>query len=533
MIRPSRAKPRETAQRQPQMQHKTFPAPVRGLILDENLAAQGGACALVLDNFFPTRSDIELMGGSKRYATISTGAVVSMWTYSNGGTRKLFAADEENIFDISTIADADTIPTAAVTGQTGGYYSAQQISTGGGNYQVIVNGRDDAQLYDGSSFQVLNGVSSPAITGIDTADLSFVWKFANRLWFIERSTMRAWYLPVNSIGGTATEFNLSAVFQKGGSLLFGGSWSLDSGDGLDDKCIFVSDLGEVAVYQGSDPSSLSTWGKVGVYDVTPPLGQDATMRSGGDFLIATQAGIVPLSQAVQKTPEQLNLASITRAIQPLWIEEVNSRQGLPWQILEWPSASRSIVSLPVVDEGDEAVCLVVNTETGAWCRRTGWDTRCMALYRDTGFFGTNSGTIEQMEIGGSDNGAPYTGLYVGAFDHLGSPANYKTVHSARVIYRSSVEMLPKVTVGKDYAIPAPTPPNSRADYPSSEWDVGLWDVAVWDAGTDRATYTQWSSIGDSGFVIAPVLQFTSGITPKPRCKVVAIDLTYETGGVQV
>jgi len=533
MIRPARLAPRQTAQKPATMQHKTFPAPVRGLVLDENLAAQGGASALVLDNYFPTRSGIEVMGGSQKYATISTGAVVSMWTYASGSVEKFFAADEENIFEITTVADEDAIPTAVVTGQTSGYYSQVQISTGGGNYQVIVNGDDDAQLYDGSSFQALNAASSPAITGVATADLSFVWKFANRIWFVEKDTMKAWYLPVNSIGGAATEFNLSAVFQKGGNLLFGGSWSLDSGDGLDDKCVFVSDRGEVAIYQGTDPSSATTWGKVGVYDVTPPLGQDATMRAGGDFLIAAQAGIVPLSQAVQKTPEQLNLAAITRAIQPLWKDEVNSRQGVPWQIMEWPQAARAIVSLPVVDSGDEAVCLVVNTETGAWCRRTGWNTRCLALFDNIGYFGTNDGKVYRMEIGGSDDGNPYTALWVGAFDHLGAPGNFKTVHSSRVIYRSSVKMNPKVSIGKDYQIPSPSAPNSIADYPSSEWDVALWDVAVWDAGLAKTTYFKWASVGNSGFSIAPVLQMTSGVTPLPRCDVVAVDLTYEIGGVQV
>lgn len=587
----------------------SFPAPVRGWVLNESLAAARPLGAFILDNWFPTQTGIRLRGGSPKYATISTGPVTSMWPYKVGATEKFFAADANKIFDITTVADADVIPSAAVSSQTSGRYSTAQIGTSGGDFLYAVNGDDSPQLFDGTNFYAIDGnditdiaydaesgaftaglvltggtsgatatilavtdngstgtlrvretsgtfqdnetitdtstgsatsdiPSGPAavyngITGVTTSNLSFVWIFAKRLFFVEKGTMKAWYLPVGSISGLATSFSLSSIFQNGGELLFGGTWSLDSGDGLDDKCVFVSSTGEVAVYQGSDPANASSWGKVGVYDVTPPMGFNATLRAGGDLVIATEGGMVPISEAVTKDSAALSLSAVSRAIEPAWKVEVNARRAKPWDILKWPSNNMAVVALPVINSSTEAYCFVINLETGAWCRYTGWNTECLGLFNSVGYFGTSDGKIRQMEAGGSDDGMPYTADYVGLWDHLRAPGATKTVHSARTVVTSSADFEVQTSVSADYTVTLPSPPNSIADYVTSEWDVGLWDVATWDAGVTLTTKSEWSSIGKTGFSIAPQIQVTSGVTPTPHLNLVAIDVVYEIGGVMV
>ena len=510
----------------------TFPAPIRGWISNENLASAMPGGAYQLDNFFPTLTGIRLRGGSKKYATLSSGAVTSLFSYRVGTAEKFFGTDVSNIFDISSINDADTIPTAAVSGQTSGHYATAQIGTSGGDFLYAVNGSDDAQLYNGSGWQAVNEASSYAITGVNTANLSFVWVFANRLFFVEKGTMNAWYLPASSIAGAASKLPLASVFQKGGSLLFGGTWSLDSGSGLDDKCVFVSTTGEVVIYQGSDPASVSTWSKVGVYEISAPLGMNATMKAGGDFVIATQEGMVPLSQAIQKDAAALSLSAISRQIEPDWAAEAGSRSSKPWHVLKWPSNNMAVVALPV-SGGGKPYCFAVNLETGAWARFTGWDTECAGLYNSVGYFGTSDGRVMQMETGGRDDGSPYTGVCVGLFDHLRAPAAQKTVHAARTVFRTASPIRPQVSVSTDYTVSTPAPPNSIDDYTTDEWDVGLWDVATWDVGTDLETVTTWHSIGRTGFAIAPQLQITSGVTPTPKVELVAMDMMFETGGVMV
>jgi len=511
----------------------TFQPPVRGWIANEALANAKPGGARVLENWFPTLTSARLRGGSLKYATISTGPVLRMFTYKSGASEEFFASDEENIFNITTVADADVIPTADVTGQTSGYYSTAQFGTAGGDFLYAVNGTDDAQLYDGSTWAAVNSGTTPDITGVSSADLSFVWSFASRLFFVEKDTMNAWYLPADSIGGTVNSFSLAGVFQEGGSLLYGGKWSLDSGDGLDDKCVFVSSTGEVAVYQGTNPASAADWVKVGVYKITPPLGINGTMSAGGDFLMAVEDGIVPISEAVNKDVAALSLSAVTRNIEPEWKKEVIARKTLPWEIVKWPTNNMMVVSLPVVDDGIDPYCFVANLETGAWAKYTGWNTRCIALYADFGYFGTNDGTIHQMEVGGSDDGVPYVCTYVGQPEHLKSPGANKIIHSARSVFLSNVPFIAKISVSVNYSITLPTAPSSVDDFTTDEWDSGLWDVALWDSAGVGTVSTKWVSVGKSGFSISPQIQITCGVTPFPRTELICFDVLYETGGTMV
>ena len=87
-----------------------------------------------------------------------------------------------------------------------------------------------------------------------------------------------------------------------GQFYLGQRGSLDSGSGLDDVCIFVSDQGEIAVYQGTDPASASTWSLVGVYEIGKPLNKHASFGAGGDLAILTEDGIIPVSEALRKGP---------------------------------------------------------------------------------------------------------------------------------------------------------------------------------------------------------------------------------------
>lgn len=355
---------RRTIQQKPQRSAlKKFPAPVAGWIENRNISEmpqpgqpQGAA---VLDNFFPTQTTVRLRRGSSAYATLGDGdkPVRSMFSYINGNNQRLFAADDDTIYDITSVPaprpfyiadefdgfiiteDGDWFGLAPTQGlevfqfMTGGEWQVVQFATTGGVYLIGVNGADNGFIYDGTDFfpilpdgvfglrykneteeltegDTLTGASSsttatilrvwpdattpgegmlwladiagsgfddgetltdsdtgeveadgsesqlvPGIafgSGLTSANMAFVWVYKNRLWFAERDSMNAWYLPVDAIGGTASVFPLAGVFGQGGALLFGQTWSLDAGQdgGLSEQNIFVSTRGEVAVYQG-------------------------------------------------------------------------------------------------------------------------------------------------------------------------------------------------------------------------------------------------------------------------------------------
>ena len=98
--------------------------------------------------------------------------------------------------------------------------------------------------------------------------------------------MNAWYLPLDAVGGVLLPIYLAGAATKGGKLLFGASWSIDAGDGIDDKCVFVTDLGEVLVFTGSNPGDAANWRQEGRYQIGAPLGMNAHMLLGGDLIIA-------------------------------------------------------------------------------------------------------------------------------------------------------------------------------------------------------------------------------------------------------
>lgn len=508
-----------------------FPAPIRGWVLNENrtIAQPGGA--RILDNWIPTTTGISARGGCRLYATVhASDAVSSMWTYKVGDVEKFFAASATTISEITTVADANVPPTPDVTGQSVGYYSTEQFGTAGGDFLYAVNGGDDPQLYDGSTWTAINGASTPAITGVTTSSLSHVWSFANRLFFVEKNSLIAWYLPVDSIGGAANSFSLAGIFKKGGALLFGGKWSTDAGDGLDDMCVFVSTEGEVAVYSGTNPGSASDWSKQGVYQITKPLGQNATTSAGGDLLIATEAGVVPLSEAVRRDIASLEVGAISRNITPYWRQQALAISSLPWEIIKVPSLNLMVVSQP--DSIDAyGSCLVANLQTGAWARFLGWRTRCLGVFGNRGYFGSDDGKVYLMNAGGSDNGAIYTCTYLGAHESLGAALVQKTVVQMRPVFQAAHPILPQLTARADFNETLPAPPSSVPNFSLGVWDEGLWDEALWDSASVTIASAQWVAVGVTGYSIAPLLQMTFGVTPTPKVELVSIDATYHAGAL--
>ncbi len=523
----------------------TFPAPTRGWVTNENLAASRGVGAHVLENWFPEFTGIRLRGGASKSATIGSNAVKAMFRFTQGGVEKLFACDTTKIFNISGL-DPDTPPSADVSSQSSGYYSTAQTATAGGEFLYAVNGADLAQLYDGSSWTQITGVSSPAITGVTTSDLSAVWTYRDRLFFVQKDSLKAWYLPVESVGGAALDINLAGVFQKGGSLLFGATWSLDAGDGVDDKCVFVSDLGEVAIYEGANPSNadpeadVAPWRLVGRYDITEPLGKNAHMQAGGDLLIATVDGIVPISEAIRKDVAALSLSAISRPIEPDWKKESRARLAAsPWEFMKWPDRNMAVVSLPHTVGGDQAYNFVVNLQTGAWAKYTGWDIQAMALFGAGAYFGDSSGSVFAMESSGKDDTSSYLCKFSGLFDHLGSIAAHKNITMARATFISKAPFTPKVSITTDYATTFPTAPSAVADGGvSALWGTGVWGTSKWGEGSAESALrstvsTRWVSVSKTGFAVAPQVQVTVGNNRKPDAELIALDVLYETGNTVV
>lgn len=548
--RQSQPKPRKSAL-------KSFPAPIAGWIANRALAvpnapnlSQGAA---VLDNFVPTSTSVQLRRGKDRYAVLGDGSLpcLALFSYNNGPNKSLFAATDETIYDITDLpfhdnqilTDGDdylgddageafgwgsTNDRDVMTGFTGGNWVTVQFATTGAVWLIGVNGQDVGFIYDGTTFDTLDGITFP--DGLTTAAMSHVWVYKNRLWFAQTGTMNAYYLDqVDSVGGTASIFPLAGVFGQGGSLLFGASWSVDSSTdvSLSSQCVFVSDEGEAAIYQGIDPSDGTTWAEVGVYRTGKPLGNRAYFKGGGDLAIATSVGLIPLSKAISLDVTALNTASVSYNITDAWSEAIAARGMVDWQVDVWPELKIAFVAPPHPQGMAVPVMFVANTETGAWARFTGWHGLCMDVFEGQLYFGSPDGLVFSAMKTGQDDGETYSGAVLPLFDDFGSPASRKIPTVGRAVIRASGKVNDKVTFHSDFDLAFGAAPNA-APLPAgaSIWNVGIWGTSVWGAETPTVISQEWRSLGGAGYAASLGFQITSGAVQPLDAELVRLEMMY-------
>jgi hypothetical protein len=480
--------------------------------------------------------------------------VVSAFEYvSDADTQRMYAANATTLYDV-TLQHA---PTVIKTGQASGNYCAVQMNNNAGEvYMIVANDAGDFLLRtrDGVTFTTLSGVIGAAGDGVtnityDPAKLPagvaqgtglvYVWKYRNRLYFIQKNSMNAWYLDtIDAVGGVLKPIYMAGASNRGGKLLFGATWSIDAGDGTDDKCVFVTDLGDVLIFTGSNPGDATNWRQEGRYQIGAPLGMNAHCLLGGDLIILTVDGAVPLSQAITKDSGAMDLALLTKNIKPLWRDEVYRKRDQHWTIKRWDEYGGIFIAAPGGEKDFNKRCLVANNATGAWFTYT-WDATCFALMREFMFFGLPNGKIMWADRRGHDDGKPYVATLVGGWETFQSGAAQVVWHQARAIFlaRSNEPFQPQLDAAVDYVTTIPQPPPIGPDVGQlSVWDEGLWDEALWDADDrpPRTTRnTMWVSIGKSGFAHAPVVQVQIKQTTRPTVELIAIGTTQEPGGVNV
>lgn len=454
------------------------------------------------------------------------------WGINNQPTNQLnFDAQTANFTIGATITGATSGSTAVIKGQT-------DAGTTGSLYVGTVTGSgfvDNEIISGGGGSATVNGLIIPlfvAFTGITTSSLSYVWSYKSRLFFIEKNSMNAWYLPIDANSGAAVKFPMGGIFTRGGSLLFGSSWSLDtSGDGgLSEQCIFVSTEGEVAVYQGDNPATAATWTKVGTYRIGKPLGPKSFIRAGGDIIVATDVGFIPLSQAIQRDYAALSPTAVSYPIETEWNSLVSQRAGGTWCCEVWPEHQMVVVAIPTVNL-QSPVMLVSNATSGAWAEYTGWDGNCLEVFNGRLFFGSASGKVVEANVSGSDQGSTYTGLFVPLFNDMKTAASLKTVLNGRVFMRGPQAPVVSLNCQFDYIYTMFSPPSAPIIAGTSAWGAGIWGAAIWGDAVTLNNYNQWDSVGGAGYAFAPDVQITSGSLVPLDTEIVRVEMTYDTGDI--
>jgi hypothetical protein len=456
----------------------SLPAPVGGWNARDSLANMAPTDAVTLDNLFPSVSSVILRGGYSNHATGMTGQIETLMTYNGGATDKMFAIVGGEIFDVTS---AGAVGAAAVTGLTNSRWEYVNITTSGGSYLYAANGVDAPRLYNGSSWTAITGASSPAITGVTTTSLHAPTLFKNRMWFIEKDTLKAWYLPTASVGGAAQALDLSSVARMGGKLQAMATWTIDAGYGVDDNLVFITNQGEIIVYRGTDPSSASTWALIGVWQVGAPVSRRCVAKYGGDLLVLTLDGLIPLASALQSSRLDPQVA-LSDKIQGAFATATRTyKDNFGWGLLYNPLNNALIVNIPVSTGQQQQ--FVMNNITKAWCRFTGWYANCWALLGDQPYFGTNGVVAKGWTTDYADNNTAIATRALQAFNYFETRGVIKYFTRGRpTIYTNGV---PAITVGVNVDFQTADQVGALQFAPTSYglWGQGLWNQALWGSDT--------------------------------------------------
>jgi hypothetical protein len=499
----------------------SLPPPIGGLNARDALSNMDPKDALILNNWFPQPTYVELRRGYMTHATLPvTTPIDTLMQYSGPTANRLFAATSSTIYNVTA---GGSVASADVTGLSNAKWQYVNFSTAGGNFIWCCNGADIPRSYDGTTWGVLSTISAAtASVGFNSANFIYVTAFKSRLWLVEKGSRNAWYLGASSITGLAVKFPLGSIFQLGGELIAIGTLSQDAGNGPDDFICFLTSNGEVAVYQGTDPGS--DLALVGRFQIARPVPLRPIIQVGGDMFVLTDDGVVSMIKALNIDKAAIGKSVITTKINTLINQSVQSyRSNFGWQLFAYPRGNWAIVNVPV-SENSSQFQYIMNTLTGSWCTFTGLNANNFCLLGDDLYFGGNSGVVSIADTTYTDNGSGILAQLKSAFNYLGNRGTNKFVTMIRPVYRANGN--PAILLGVDMDF-SNVDPGSTLNVPAggSGWDVGAWDDATWTG--DTAYTVEWQTVGGIGYCMAVRL---NALSLGQSLQLNAFDVQAQIGG---
>lgn len=449
-----------------------------------------------------------------------TGAGKTLMVYNSlNGASQMFCATNAGVFNV-TASGAVGSPVAT---RTNGKHQWTMFGDGTNNWLIACNGVDKPLYYNGTTWTAVDNATTPALTGVDSTRLVSVNVFKGRLFFVEKDSLKFWYLPAGAAGGTLVSFDLSAEAKRGGYLVAMGSWTRDAGDGLDDVAVFVTSEGEAIVYQGNNPASSSSWAKVGTYFIGRPLGRRCLLQYGGDLVVITENGTFPLSAAVQTAAIDYKMA-LTFFIEPAFTEAARTYGAVfGWRAIVFPPRNALIVNVPYQEDGAHYQ-FVMNTVTKAWCRFTNWNAEDFAFFNGALYF-TEGTKVKRAWHGTSDSGANIVAYAKTAFTDFGSRlTKHVKMMQPLLGLNEAISFLADIDVDfRDSEIVGVANYTSTSE---SLWDTAKWDEGVWGGSTEIVR--QWITPSDwTGTWIAGKIKIA---TNKTAIQWMATNYMFEVGG---
>lgn len=424
------------------------------------------------------------------------------------GSHWAFMATTTTAQTISTITHVGAVATVT-TASAHGLITGNRITISGASPSAY-NGTFVITKLSNTTFSYTMATTPPSdattvgtytvtgITGVNSNTFENVNLFKNRLYFCQKYSLKFWYLDVESISGAATSFDLGAFYRNGGFLQAMGTWTLDAGYGVDDFAVFVTSMGEILVYQGFNPSDPANWAMKGLWQMGQTFSRRCFFKWGGDLLLLTQDGLLPLTSALQsdRLDPRINLTDKIYYAVSLACSQFATNFG--WQINFLAEANMLILNIPV-DGGMEQY--VMNTISKAWARFTGIEAYCFAVSGDQDMhFGGDGyvGRFFDTNTDGADSNI--VGTCQQAYSYFDSRGQNKRFTLIRPIIQTDNGM-PTVLCGISTDFDT-VPLTNQISYNPALLNVAKWDVAKWDQaswGGYLTTTKNWQGVNGIGF----------------------------------
>ena len=499
----------------------SLPAPVGGWNVRDALANMDENDAIILENMFPTPSSVIVRYGYTSFFASISGQVQSLITWNGPSSEKLFAAAGTILIDVTAGGTASNTGTA-VTGLTNvKFQSTNFTNPGGTNYAMAVNGADKLIKFDGSNWTTSTATCTG---GFSTSSFIYLNVFKNRVYGVEKDSLRARYFETGAVAGTVRSVDLSGFATRGGSLVWMATWTLDAGSGVDDYAVFGSSEGEVFVFSGTDPDSASTFAMKGRWQLGAPLGNRPVTRFAGDLLIATVDGVVPLSRELISSRTQPKVRLTDKIDGAMSTAATAYKNNFGWEMLFYPEGEMLLLNVPV-SVGSNQEQYAMNTITGSWGQFSGVGANCWTIWQDQPYFGGN-GFVGRFWNGLSDNNAVINWDAQQAFSYFGSRGVLKHFKEARPIFQTNGTPSTAIGLNVDYDTTTPTGTLSFAPTTYAVWDTAVWDAGIWGGGLSLSA--NWQGIAGLGVCAAMHLTGqSSGIS----VEWMATDFVFERGGM--
>jgi hypothetical protein len=489
---------------------KTLPAPVGGWNASAAITSMPITDAIRLENWFPGPTSIEIRPGHVTHMTQLVGTVKTLAVHHElDGGSSMWAFTDSGVFEATFGGQSGGL---ILWARTNGKHQWDQFGDGTNNWLIAVNGVDKPWYFNGTSVVLVDGVTTPAITGLTTTTIVSVAVFKKQLFFIQNDTMGFAFLPKGAAGGAVSLFDLSSVASDGGYLMAICSWSRDAGDGPDDFWVGITSEGEAIVYQGTDPASSTTWALVGVYKIGKPLGRRCVLKKfGADPIVLTQDGAFPMS-AVLQSGEARHQYALSFKIQNAFSEAALAAQAtFGWKVLSYPEQKALIVNVPIREDGPHEQ-YVMNTITKAWCKFTGWHAEDFAVLDGTLYF-SKGNRIYRAWYGTDDDGSDITSTAIQAYSDFGS-GTIKDPVLFKPILETNRELQYSTGVDTDFSTSGFTEATDVVETDDGIWNETDWNDSNW-AGPGTIVQNLGGTASWPGWWLSGKLRIvSSGITAK-------------------